>query len=265
MTIGITANYRGLDRQSSIARAAGLANLHHATRHERHLCRQERSNSKTCNDGSMVRVPLRISATAQIRLYSGRSLTRTQGPVIFEAARGSVQMARAPKISVQPEFGSDEQRSSGAMLVADRIARNLASSVRVVSKNPIVLVVDDDVKLRESLVRVLAECDLTAIGATSSLNALEILQQSHVDVVVSDHFAGGIDGVSLLSEVRQRWPHVQRILFTADAAPDIVVDAVNRAGVHKLLLKNMHAVQIRDEIEGVAIDALRLRLSVSRI
>ena len=67
---------------------------------------------------------------------------------------------------------------------------------------------------------------------------------ARVNVVVSDHLAGGIDGISLLSQVRQRWPHVQRILFTADAAPDTVVDAVDRAGVHKVLLKNMHAVQI---------------------
>ena len=125
------------------------------------------------------------------------------------------------------------------------------------------MVVDGCTALRESLMRMLAECDLTAIGATNSLDALEILQRSRVDVVVCDHFIWGIDGVSLLAAVRQRWPHIQRILFTADAAPDIVVDAVNRAGVHKVLLKNMHAVQIRDEIEAVALDVLRRRVNAS--
>ena len=150
------------------------------------------------------------------------------------------------------------------MLVADRIGPSSACSTRVAPENPVVLVVDDDADLRESLVRMLAECDLTAIGASCSLNALEVLQQLHVDVVVSDQFTWGIDGVGLLSEVRQRWPDVQRILFTADAAPDIVVDAVNRAGVHKVLRKNMHAVQIRDEIERVALETLRRRLHPSR-
>ena len=164
-------------------------------------------------------------------------------------------MPHAPKISIQFKVDPEEQCSSGSMLVADRVE----------AESPVVLVVDDDVELRESLMRLLAECDLTAVGAASSLNALEILQHSRVDVVVSDHFTWGIDGVSLLSEVRQRWPHVQRILFTADAAPDVVVDAVNRAGVHKVLLKNMHAVQIRDEIEGVALDALRRRLDILQV
>lgn len=173
-------------------------------------------------------------------------------------------MSRAPKVLTRSSVGPDEHCSSGAMLVADRVGRDLAPDVRMTSPRPIVLVVDDDLDLRESLVRMLAECDLTAIGATCSLNALEVLQQRHVDVVVSDQFTWGIDGVGLLSEVRERWPHVQRILFTADAAPDIVVEAVNRGGVHKVLLKRMHAVKIRDEIESVALDALRRRLQASR-
>jgi DNA-binding NtrC family response regulator len=171
-------------------------------------------------------------------------------------------MARARQISIQFKADSAEQSGSGAMLVADRVERDPELSARGEPESPVVLVVDDDVELRESLMRLLAECDLTAVGAASSLNALEILQRSRVDVVVSDHFLWGIDGVGLLSAVRERWPHVQRILFTAEAAPDVVVDAVNRAGVHKVLLKNMHAVQIRDEIEGVAIDALRRRLDI---
>ena len=168
-------------------------------------------------------------------------------------------MARAPQISIQFKADSEQHCSSGAVRVTDRAQQSSESNVRGEPESPVVLVVDNDGKLRESLVRLLAESDLTAVGAASSLDALEILEHSPVDVVVSDHFIWGIDGVGLLSAVRERWPHVQRILFTADPAPDVVIDAVNRAGVHKVLLKNMHAVQIRDEIEGVAIDALRAR------
>ena len=171
-------------------------------------------------------------------------------------------MARAPLVAIHSKTSVDEQCSSGAMLVADRVARCSERNARVAPEGPVVLVVDDNTDLRESLVRMLAECDLTAVGATSSLNALEILQHSHVDVVVSEQFTWGIDGIGLLSAIRQRWPHVLRILFMADAAPDILVDAVNRAGVYKVLLKHMHAVQIRNEIETAALDALRQRSNV---
>ncbi len=148
---------------------------------------------------------------------------------------------------------------SGTMQVAARVTRPLPSNAPLSLYKPIVLIVDDDEQLRASLVRMLAECDLAAVGATSSIDALEVLQHSHVDIVVSDQFTWGMDGVSLLSTVRRRWPLVQRILFTTDASPDILLDAINRAGVHKVLLKTMHAVQIRDEIEGVALDVLRQR------
>lgn len=168
-------------------------------------------------------------------------------------------MLGAKRFSTQHGRDSDQQCRSGSMPVGDRVERDLESSAHVLPANPVVLVVDDDPALRESLVRMLAECDLLAIGATSSLDALRILQQSHVDVVVVDQFTWGIDGVGLLSDVRQRWPHVQRILFMSEAAPDVVIDAVNRGGVQKVILKNMHAVQIRDEIERVSLGALGRR------
>ena len=165
------------------------------------------------------------------------------------------QMPYARTTSIHIKTEPPSQRCSGTILSAKPVRSPIVGT----TEKPIVLIVDDDEALRESLVRLLAECDLSAVGATSSLHALEVLQHSHVDIVVADQFTWGMDGISLLSAVRQRWPHVQRILFTADASPDIMLAAVNRGGVHKLLLKTMHAVQIRDEIEGVALDVLRLR------
>jgi len=163
-------------------------------------------------------------------------------------------MAYARPTSIQVNSEPTSQRGSGTILSAKPHAPASANTGK-----PIVLIVDDDQDLRESLVRLLAECDLSAVGATSSLHALEVLQHSHVDIVVADQFTWGIDGISLLSAVRKRWPHVQRVLFTADASPDILLAAVNRSGVHKVLLKTMHAVVIRDELEGVALDILRQR------
>lgn len=124
---------------------------------------------------------------------------------------------------------------------------------------PVVLLVDDEPSLRASLVRVLSESEVSTIAAKSSLHALQILQEQHVDVVVSDHFMPGMDGVRLLESVRQRWPHCTRILFTAHPSSDIVLEAVNRGGVHKVLVKNQHPVAIRDEIARAAQHAFRAR------
>lgn len=124
---------------------------------------------------------------------------------------------------------------------------------------PVVLLVDDEPNLRSSLARVLEECEVSTLGAKSSLHALQILQEQQVDVIVSDQFMPGMDGVRLLESVRQRWPHCTRILFTAHPSSDIVLEAINRGGVHKVLVKSMHPVAIRDEIAKAARAAQRAR------
>ena len=124
---------------------------------------------------------------------------------------------------------------------------------------PFVLVVGDDQALSESLVRVLQETDLDAESSKSGLHALQILKRRDVDVIVVDEFMSGMEGVNLLELVFARFPTTARILFTAHAAPDVILNAVNRARVSKILLKNMHPVAIRDEIAAIAIEAMRRR------
>jgi two-component system, cell cycle sensor histidine kinase and response regulator CckA len=133
---------------------------------------------------------------------------------------------------------------------------------RLISASPVVLIVDDDDALREAFARVIEECEFKAIRAKSGLHALQVLEQQYVDVVICDQFMPGMDGVQLLEVVRERFPHHMRILFTAFPSSDVVVDAVNRGGVHKVLVKSMHAVAIRDEIERAVLSTERFRTGV---
>jgi CheY-like chemotaxis protein len=149
--------------------------------------------------------------------------------------------------------------SAGDLLaaVATAVATPTISPPQSAERQPSVLVVDDDEALSASLVRVLAEADLQARSTKSGLHALQLLQQESVDVIVADQFMPGMDGVKLLELVHTRFPTTARILFTAHASPDIVLSAVNRARVSKVLLKNMHPVAIRDEIAAVALETMK--------
>lgn len=128
---------------------------------------------------------------------------------------------------------------------------------------PHILIVDDDEALVASMVRLMEEEELTALGVKSGLHALQQLKTGAFDVIVTDQFMPGMDGVKLLELVSQQYPHVQRILFTAHASPDVVLTAINRGRVAKVLLKNMHPIHVRDEILAVANDAWRLRLQAT--
>jgi two-component system, NtrC family, response regulator GlrR len=61
--------------------------------------------------------------------------------------------------------------------------------------------------------------------ATSSRTALSLLRDYDYHVVLSDVRMAGLDGVALLNQVRERWPHVPVILMTA-AVPDREAEAL---------------------------------------
>jgi DNA-binding NtrC family response regulator len=161
-----------------------------------------------------------------------------------------------------------EQREIGQ---ESRVCERLRSCARVESERateqpvsrgprPRVLVVDDDAALRESLIRVLTEVEIEAIGAKSALHALGILAEQEIDVIVSEEYLSGIPGHRLLELSYEQFPEVCRVLFTAHGSSDILLAAINRGRVSKVLLKNMHAVTIREEINRVALEALRKRV-----
>jgi PAS domain S-box-containing protein len=156
---------------------------------------------------------------------------------------------------IQKPFATSER-----LAVLTRVISNAPSNGgRLAVSKPVVLIVDDDDDLREAFARVIEECDFLALRAKSGLHALQMLEHRHVDVVVCDQFMPGMDGVQLLELVRDRYTHCTRVLFTAHPSSDVVLRAVNRGGVHKVLIKSMHAVAIRDEIERAVMDSSRFR------
>jgi two-component system, cell cycle sensor histidine kinase and response regulator CckA len=147
--------------------------------------------------------------------------------------------------------------------VAEHLERPVSMVPRPLPERPVVLVVDDDLEVRQALLRLLGESDLELLGAKSGLHALQLLEEQHVDLVVSDQMMPGMDGVQFLEAVRERWPHCQRVLLTGHASSDVVLGAVNRGGVTRVLTKTMHPVAIRDELEHVALSSPRFGAPLS--
>jgi hypothetical protein len=59
--------------------------------------------------------------------------------------------------------------------------------------------------------------------------------------------------------VRQRWPNVGRILVGSDLGPDIVIQAINRARVHRVLYRKMPVATLQAEVEAVLNEVLLQR------
>ncbi|MGH7177875.1 MAG: response regulator, partial [Tepidisphaeraceae bacterium] len=77
-----------------------------------------------------------------------------------------------------------------------------------------VLLVEDEPRLREMLHRAIGEMGFIASSVNCGEAALRALAQHNFDMAVIDLNLPGIDGMELLSTMRQRWPTVQPIILT---------------------------------------------------
>jgi two-component system response regulator FlrC len=99
-----------------------------------------------------------------------------------------------------------------------------------------VLVVEDDCDLREALADTLELAGAEVLQADSGEQALLVLAQDYVDMVVSDVNMGGMDGLELLKQLRRQYPQLPALLITAYGSVAKSVEAM-RAGAVDYLVK----------------------------
>ncbi len=100
-----------------------------------------------------------------------------------------------------------------------------------------ILLVDDETHVIEAITRVLRKDGYRILVANMPAQALEILDNETVQVVLSDQRMPAMSGVELLSQVHERHPDTVRMVLSGYADFDAVIDAVNRGAVYKYLSK----------------------------
>lgn len=133
-----------------------------------------------------------------------------------------------------------------------------------------VLFVDDEPRVLEAIERTLFQSDLDwEVGtAESGPKALEELERSPYDVIVSDMRMPGMDGAALLGLVCERYPSVVRIVLSGQTDEKSALSVVRVA--HQFLAKPCSAEGIRRVIGRTAeLQALlqdpELRASVGQV
>jgi len=118
---------------------------------------------------------------------------------------------------------------------------------------PRVLVVDDDKNTRDGLQRAL-RLNYDVLLAESGERALSILNESRVDVLLSDVRMPGMDGVTLLQRARAGNPELITVLLTAYGNVELAVEAM-KAGAYDFLMKPVNL----DHLDLLLHRALRSR------
>lgn len=88
-----------------------------------------------------------------------------------------------------------------------------------------ILVVDDDVPIRELLVSVLTESGYTVIEAAHGAAALDLLADTSVDLVISDVMMPLLDGVRLCQQVKETWQTACILMSSAPQQQSLVAGA----------------------------------------
>jgi len=119
---------------------------------------------------------------------------------------------------------------------------------------PRILVVDDEPTSLELLQRALSRrCEV--VTAPGPEPALRILQHGdEFAVLVCDYRMPAMNGIELLAEAVKLLPDAKRIIITAYAEVDSIIDAVNRGHVHSFFRKPWQS----DEIERTVLQLARV-------
>jgi len=120
------------------------------------------------------------------------------------------------------------------------------------------LCVDDEPAILSALKRTLRPTGVTVVTATGGAQALEIMAELPVDLVISDMRMPGMDGAQLLEHICRDWPDTVRMLLTGYSDAADTIRAVNRGQIFRYLQKPWDERELVESVgEGMA---LRSRL-----
>lgn len=120
-----------------------------------------------------------------------------------------------------------------------------------ISRQTVFMVVDDFEVMRK-----VTSTQLRALGAeqiitaNNGLDALQILQKQHVDVILSDWYMPTMSGMELLKAIRSdtKFYNLPFLMITAEAERDRVAEAIS-CGVSDLLVKPYTTERLRQRLE----------------
>jgi two-component system response regulator YesN len=99
-----------------------------------------------------------------------------------------------------------------------------------------ILVVDDNPSMARALADVLDVKGYIAYAACSGAEALEILRDHPVDILLTDVIMPEMNGVALYRETRKTHPYLTTFLMTAYAADDLIQQGM-KEGIKTVLNK----------------------------
>jgi DNA-binding NtrC family response regulator len=116
-----------------------------------------------------------------------------------------------------------------------------------------VLFVDDQREILQLLERMLNNEPYNSLFATSAFEALKILEERTVDVLVTDIIMPEIGGLELIMRVKEKYPQIVRVILSGYAQIPSILSAINTGDIYRFITKPW---KVTDEAKKIIRDAL---------
>ena len=186
-------------------------------------------------------------------MLPARSSTVPATPAAAEARSGLMRHPggfprRAWAGAAEPGLGDRRAEGEGAGATADPAVAPGPRGERTASWDPgrVVLVVDDEPGIVESLDKIFRREGFTVLTATDGNAGLELLRRHRVGVLLSDLMMPGTSGMDLLRAAKTVAPETEVVLMTAYGTVETAVDAM-KEGAYDFVakpLKRAHVVRV---------------------
>lgn len=115
------------------------------------------------------------------------------------------------------------------------------------------LIVDDEKELRDKIVRLCKVEDIDAISAENGLSAQRMLEGEPVDAVITDLNMPGVDGIGLLTWMREHTPTIPVIMMSGFGE---IADAVKamKLGAQDYVVKPIDPEDFIDHVKRIVAD-----------
>ncbi len=113
-----------------------------------------------------------------------------------------------------------------------------------------ILIVDDDETIIDYTTTYLTTLGFDVISAKESKSAKQIIKNHLPEVVLLDYKLPDDDGVSILREVRHKYPDTYYILFTGGVSTEVAVEAM-KAGATDYIAKPFKGQELANKINSV--------------
>ena len=101
-----------------------------------------------------------------------------------------------------------------------------------------ILIVDDDIKIIKSLLRIFNDCNYNILYTTDSKKAINIIDNTNIDVIITDQIMSPPTGIDLLKYCNSINCKAIKILMTGHPDLSVAVKSINEGSIYTIFFVN---------------------------